>query len=60
MPGSDVAARRIHGLTSIGIDGRVQEAGGYSLFQNLQRFSRSTTYRWYTLRMLIRENTSCL
>ena len=33
MPGSDVAALRIHGLTSIS-DGRVQEAGGNSLFQN--------------------------
>ena len=30
--GCNVVARRIHGLTSIS-DGRVQEAGGYSLFQ---------------------------
>ena len=34
MPGSDVADLRIHGLTSIS-DGRVQEAGGISLFQDL-------------------------
>ena len=32
--GCNVAARRIHGLTSIS-DGRVQEAGGYSPFQTV-------------------------
>ena len=42
MPGSDVAALRIHGLTSIS-DGRVQEAGGNSLFQFL--FLDSLTFQ---------------